>query len=220
HVTEVDDAKRACGVVGEIDVMRVDVGTVHAAGDGGGVFRDDGRLHRIGSVKEDDAVFSIGSAFAADDTDFAVGSDADVVDEAGIDFERFSRLGMRGIADIVDENFVVDGGDVGVVVPDPFFGELLVLGHSVADDFDFAFDVARRDDDTGDSSLAAHGAFDAVGAGSFSDKCAVGKDVRTPALYGPRDFSVDLNAFGVFGVGSEVDDVAGFGVGAGGGNRE
>jgi len=80
HIGEIDDAHGASSVVGEIDVMRIDVRTVHAAGDGGGVFGENFGMEGIGGVQEDDAVFAIGCALASDDTDFAIGSDADVID--------------------------------------------------------------------------------------------------------------------------------------------
>src|SRR5580704_6713268 len=64
HVGEIDNAQRAGGIVGEIDVMSVDVGAMHAAGYRGGVLGNDFGMHRIGRVQKDDAVFAAGGAFA------------------------------------------------------------------------------------------------------------------------------------------------------------
>src|SRR5580692_6641904 len=85
HVGEIDNAKRAGGIVGEIHVVSVDVGAVHAAGYRGAVFGNNFGMHRVGRVQKNDTVFAAGSTFAGDDADFAVGGNADIVDQAGID---------------------------------------------------------------------------------------------------------------------------------------
>src|SRR6202790_2288899 len=207
HVCEIDHAQGAGGVVGEIHIVRVDVGAVDAAGNSGRVFREDLGMERVGGVQKNDAVLAAGRAFAGDDADLAIGCDADVVDKPRIYFERIGALRMRGIGDIENVDLVADAGEISVVVPDPFFGKLIVFRHDVADDFGFAADIPGSNHDAGGSQAIANGGFEGVGAGTLGDEGTVGQDLRSRILHGPRDFSRDCRAFLVLC--SEVQNVAG-----------
>jgi len=209
YVSEIDHPERTSGVISQINVMRIDVGAVNAASDCCGVLRENFRMHGIGSIEKNDAIFSIGSAFTGDDADFSVAGDADIVNEARVNFKWIRFLGMGGVGDVVDIKFVADGGEIGEVVPEPFFGELFVLGHRVTDDIDFALDVSRNDHDASRGAASARRGLDDVRPWTFSDKCTVGPDLRARSFDGPGDDSFRNTARGGF-LRSEVQNVARF----------
>src|SRR5579859_4999873 len=110
HILKIDDAQRSGRIVGDVNVMSVYVGAVHAAGDGGGVFGENLEMRRIGGIEEDDAVLAVGRALAGEDANLFVRRGADVVDDAGVDLERVEQLGIGGIGNVVNEHFVGNGG--------------------------------------------------------------------------------------------------------------
>ena len=71
HVGKIDHAHRSGRVVGQVNVVAVDKGAVHAAGNRRGVFRNQFRMRRVGSVIERNAVLAIRCAFARDDQNLA-----------------------------------------------------------------------------------------------------------------------------------------------------
>src|SRR5271167_2190865 len=142
HILKINHAHRARGIVGEIHVVTIDVGAVHAAADRRGVFGKNFQMRRVGGVEENDSVFAVGRSFAGEYSDFFVRSGADVVNQAGVYFESVEKLGIGGIGDVVDENFIRDGAEVGVVSDNPLFRHLQIRHGSVGYNFHIAFHIA------------------------------------------------------------------------------
>src|SRR5271163_2690028 len=108
HILKINNAHRSGGIVGEVNVVAINVGAVHATRDRGRVFGKNFQMRSVGGVEENDSVLAVGRAFASEHADFFVRRGADVVNDAGIDLESVEQLGVRGISDVVDENFVGD----------------------------------------------------------------------------------------------------------------
>ena len=153
RVLEVDDAQRSGGIVGEIDVVAIDVSAVHAAAHGRGVFGKHLEMRGVGGIEEHDTVFAVRSPFAGEDADFLVGRGADVVDEARIDFERVEQFGTRRIGYVVHEQLVSDRGEIGVMTDDPLFGHLEIGHRDVRDHFNLALNVTRLHDNGSGSTV-------------------------------------------------------------------
>ena len=103
RVLKVDNSERASRIVGEVYVVPIHVSAVYAAADRRRVFGKNFQMAGIGSVQKNDPVFSIGSSLAGEHANFFVGRGADVVNQAGIDFQSVQQFGVGGIGDIVDE---------------------------------------------------------------------------------------------------------------------
>ena len=104
-------------------------------------------MRRIGSVIERDAVFAVRGAFARDDQNLAIGSGADIVDQARIYFHRVGQFRMRRIRNVIDQKPIRERRVVSIVADDPFFSALKFFEWRAAYDFEVAFDIARRHHD-------------------------------------------------------------------------
>src|SRR5579864_2297112 len=85
RVLEIDDTHRAGRIIGEIDIMTIDIGAVHAAANRGRVLREHLQMRGIGSVEEDDAVLAIGRSLPREDAYLLVRRGADVVNKPCVD---------------------------------------------------------------------------------------------------------------------------------------
>src|SRR3984893_18048020 len=188
YVGEIDDPHGAGCIVGEVDVMGIDVGTMDAAGDRGGVFGNNLWMHGVAGVEKNNSILAIGGAFAGNHADFPVGGDADIVDQAGVDLERIGGLRVGGIGNVEDVEFLADGGKISVVAPNPFLGELFVFGHGVADDFDLPGNISRSDHDAGGRGPVTGRCGDGVSAGTLRDESTVRPDICAGALHRPGNF--------------------------------
>src|SRR6267154_6664231 len=94
---------------------------------------------------------------------------------------------MRRISNIEYIKLVANCRKVRVMIPNPFFRELFVLGHGVADNVDVAADIARRDDYGGGNAAATSRSMHNICSGTFGNECTVGKDLCAIACNGPGD---------------------------------
>ncbi len=220
QILKIDDAQRSCSVVGDVDVVAINVGAVHAAGDGRRVFGKNFQMRRIGGVEENDSVLAVRSALAGEYSDFFVRRGADVVDDAGVHFEGVEQFGIRGIGDVVDENFIRDGGKVGVVADNPLFRHLQVGHGDVGHDFNLALHVARAHHHRRRGAVLAAAGHHHVRARFLRDERSVRINRSALAAHRPAHRRIfQMAACAVKRRGAEVDDVAGACFGGGGLDR-
>ena len=176
RVLKINDAQRARRIVGKIHVMTVDVSAVHPAADRRRVLGEHLQMRGVRSVEEDDAVLAVGRSLAREDTNLLVRRGADVVDEPCIDLQRIEQFGICRIGDVIDEEFVSNRGEIGVVADDPLFRHHHIRHGHVGHDFDFSLHTARTDHHRRRRAVLAAACGNDIGAGLLRDESAIGID--------------------------------------------
>src|SRR5215469_17423911 len=122
--------------------MSINERAVDSSGDSSGVFRENLGMSGIRSIKKYDSILATRGAFASNYADLAVGSDADVINQARINLHRVGQFRVRRIADVIDEHLVGDRRHIGVVAPDPLLSCHEILDRASSHDLNLALHIS------------------------------------------------------------------------------